>query len=198
MQDPSLSIARFARLLQWRGSIALGCGIAALLWPDGLLLRAMLLTGVVLAGSGSYEMIFALRNRHLNRGWPLALADGAACFGMAMLAATLTAIPFHATMFVASLWLFACSALAFLLALAIWPMRRTRAAMLTWAVAQLALAGFAAFDRTADLFTLLYVGAAYTIGFGVFQVAVAGWMRSVVVPQFQYTRQHDWLAPHAG
>ncbi len=155
MQDPSLSIGRFARVMQWRGWIAFGCGLAALAWPDGLLLRAMLLTGLVLAASASYEMVLALRNRRLNRGWPLALADGVACAGMAVLAATLTAIPFHATLFLASLWLFACGVLALLLALAIWPMRRTRLAMVAWSAAQIVLAAFAAFDRNVDLITLL-------------------------------------------
>lgn len=198
MQDPSLNIRRFARVLRWRGWIAFGCGAAALAWPDALLLRAMLLTGIVLAASGAYEMAFALRNRHENRGWPLVLTDGGACFGMAVLAATLTAIPFHATMLVASLWLFACGILALLLALAIWPMRRTRVAMLSWALVQIALAGVGAFDRKADLFTLLYVGAGYTLGFGIFQVAAARWMQRVALPQFEPTRQHEWLATHAG
>jgi uncharacterized membrane protein HdeD (DUF308 family) len=198
MQDPSRAVERFASVLQVRGVIALVCGIAAVAWPDGLLLRAMLLTGLVLAASGAYEMAFALRNRHLNRGWPLALADGAACFGMAVISATLTAIPFHLTMMIASLWLSACGVVAILLALAVWPMRRTRLAMLAWAGAQLALAGFAAFDHKADLFTLLYVGAGYTIGFGVFQIAAARWMREVAVPQFEPTRQQQWLHPHGG
>jgi uncharacterized membrane protein HdeD (DUF308 family) len=198
VQDPSRAIERFASVLKWRGAIALGCGIAALAFPDALLLRAMLLTGIVLAASGAYEMVFAFRNRHLNRGWPLVLADGAACFGMAVISATLTAIPFHATLSVASLWLLACGTLAFVLALALWPMRRTRIAMLAWAAAQVALAAFAAFDSAADLVTLLYVGAGYTIGFGIFQVAAAQWMRQVAVPQFEPTRQHRWLAPRAG
>jgi len=198
MQDPSRAIERFATVLEVRGAIALGCGIAALVWPDGLLLLALLLTGVVLTSSGLYEMAFALRNRRRNRGWPLALADGAACFGMAVISGTLTAIPFHLTMLIASLWLTACAMLAVLLALAIWPMQRTRAALLAWAVVQFALAGFAAVDSDADLFTLLYVGAAYTVGFGIFQLIAARWMRRVAAPQFAPTQQEHWLATQGG
>lgn len=197
MLDASRSIGRFATVLQARGAIALACGVAALAWPDGLLLRAMLITAIVLAVSGLYEMGFAYHNRHLNRGWPLALSDGAACFGMALISATLTAISFHATMLLAAGWLFTCGVLAFLLAMAIWPMRRTRLAMLAWSGAQLALAAFALFDSSADLITLLYVGAAYTIGFGIFQIAAALWMRRVALPQFEPTQQHRWLAAHA-
>jgi uncharacterized membrane protein HdeD (DUF308 family) len=197
MQDPSGPVRRFATVLQGRGAIALACGVAALAWPDGILLRAMLATALVLAASGVYEMGFAWHNRHRNRGWPLALADGAACFGMAVISVTLTAVPFHVTMLLAAAWLFACGVLALLLALAIWPMRRSRLAMLAWSGVQLALAAFALFDENADLVTLLYVGAAYTIGFGLFQIIAAKWMRRVAMPQFELTQQHRWLAPDA-
>lgn len=197
MQDPSRPVRRFAAVLQGRGAIALVCGAAALAWPDVVLLRAMLVTALVLAASGAYEIGFAARNRRLNRGWPLALADGAACFGMAVISATLTVVSFHATMLLAAAWLLACGVLAALLALAFWPMTRTRLAMLAWAGTQVALAAFAVFDRNADLFTLLYVGAAYTVGFGVFQIAAAQWMRQVALPQFEPTQQHRWLATNA-
>jgi hypothetical protein len=100
-------------------------------------------------------------------------------------------------MLLAGAWLFACGVLAVLLALAIWPMRRTRLAMLGWSGAQLVLAAFALFDRNADLLTLLYVGAAYTIGFGLFQIIAAQWMRRVAMPQFEPTEQHRWLATDA-
>lgn len=197
LQDPSRPVRRFAAVLRGRGAIALACGVAALAWPDELLLRAMLATAVLLAVSGAYEMGFAVRNRHSNRGWPLALADGAACFGMAVISVTVTAIPFHATMLLAGWWLFACGVLALVLALAIWPMRRSRLAMLAWAGAQLALAAVALVDESADIVTLLYVGAAYTIGFGLFQLVAAQWMRRVALPQYEPTQQHRWLASHA-
>jgi len=194
MQDRSRPVARFASVLSARGWIALGCGVAALAWPDAALLRAMILTGTVLAASAVYEMAFAVRNRHLNRGWPLALADGTACLGWAALTATLTVISYHATLLLASVWLFFCGVLAFLLALALWPMRRTRLAMLAWSIVQLSLAAFAAFDAQAGLFTLLYVGAGYAIAFGVFQIAAARWMRNVAIPLFEPTLPQHWLA----
>lgn len=193
MEDHSRPVARFANVLRARGWLALTCGVAALAWPDTALLRAMALTGIVLAASGVYEMVFAVRNRQLNRGWPLALADGAACLGLAILTATLTVISYHATLLLTSLWLLACGVLAFLLALALWPMRRTRLAMLGWSIVQLALAAFAAFDPEAGLFTLLYVGAGYAIVFGVFQIAAARWMRHVAIPRFEPTLQRHWL-----
>ena len=123
-----------------------------------------------------------------------ALADGAACLGWAALTATLTVISYHATLLLASVWLFFCGVLAFLLALALWPMRRTRLAMLAWSIVQLSLAAFAAFDSEAGLFTLLYVGAGYAIAFGVFQIAAARWMRNVAMPLFEPTLPQHWLA----
>lgn len=194
MQDLSRPVARFANVLAARGWLALTCGVLALAWPDAVLLRAMMLTGVVLAASGVYEMVFAVRHRRLNRGWPLALADGAACLALAALTATLTVISYHATLLLASFLLFVCGVLAVVLALALWPMRRTRLAMLGWAIMQLLLAAFAAFDSEAGLFTLLYVGAGYAIALGVFQIAAARWMRRVAIPRFEPTLPHRWLA----
>jgi len=197
MEDLSRPVRRFAAVLWGRGVIALACGVAALAWPDAALLRAMLLTAIVLAASGVYELGFAWHNRHRHRGWPLALADGAACLGMAAISGTLTAVPFHLTMLLAAGWLLACGVLAALLALAIWPMRRSRLAMLAWAAAQLALAAVAMFDQSADLIVLLYVGATYTVAFGVFQVVAAQWMRCVALPQYEPTQQRRWLATDA-
>ena len=197
MRDLSRPVTRFASVLEARGGIAIGAGAVALAWPDEVLLPAMLLTGLVLAASAIYEVTFAVRHRAENRGWPLALADGLACLGLATLIASLTAIPFHATLVLAAVWFLVGGGLAFALALAVWPMRRTRAALLAWSATQLTLAAFAAIDREADLVLLLFVGAGYTIAFGIFQVVAAVWMRRVAAPQFAPTQQERWIAPHA-
>ena len=191
MTDRSLVVRRFAKMMLGRGSLASVAGILALARAEAFLLVAMLLTGVVLAASGAYEIALAVRHRRENRGWPLALGDGAACVGMGLLTLTITVVPLRTTVVLCALWLAACGAAALLLALAVWPMRRTRLAMLTWAVVQLALS-WVAFAREPGLVTLLYVGAGYAIGFGIFQVVASLWMLRVAAPRFEPTVQEGW------
>lgn len=192
MKDRSLTVRRFAKMMLGRGCIAVMAGILALVRAEEFLLLAMLLTGIVLAGTGGYEVFLAVRHRDENRGWPLALGDGTACVGMALLTLTITAVPLHTTLVLGALWLAVCGTAALLLALAVWPMRRTRLAMLAWAIVQLALA-WVALAREPGLITLLYVGAVYAIGFGVFQVVSSLWMMRVAAPRFEPTVQESWV-----
>jgi uncharacterized membrane protein HdeD (DUF308 family) len=191
MTDRSLVVRRFAKLMLGRGGLASVAGILALARAEAFLLVAMLLTGVVLVASGAYEVALAVRRRRENRGWPLALGDGAACVGMGLLTLTTTVVPLRTTVVVSALWLAACGTAALLLAFAVWPMRRTRLAMLSWAVVQVALS-CVAFDREPGLVTLLYVGAGYAIAFGIFQVVASIWMLRVAVPRFEPTVQESW------
>jgi len=174
-----------------RGCVATIAGVLAVLRPESFLLGAMLVTGFVLGISGLFEIALATRHRAENRGWPLALGDGAACVGMAMLTLTITVVPLHATLVLSALWLSICGTAALLIALAVWPMRRTRLAMLAWAIVQLALSWIALVGEP-GLVTLLYVGAAYAIGFGTFQIVSSVWMLRVAAPRFEPTVQESW------
>lgn len=191
MKNRSDVVRRFARMMLGRGAIALLAGLLALPRAEVFLLMAMLVTGIVLTLTGAYEVALALRHRAENRGWPLALGDGAACVGMALLTLTITLVPLRATLVLAALWLAVCGTAALLLSLALWPMRRTRLAMLAWALVQLALAWVALVGEP-DLVTLLYVGAGYAIGFGTFQVVASVWMLRVAAPRFEPTIQESW------
>lgn len=197
MTDRSLVVRRFAMIMLGRGSLASVAGILALAHAEAFLLIAMLLTGVVLSASGAYEIALAVRHHRENRGWPLALGDGAACVGMGLLTLTISVVPLDTTLVLSALWLGACGTTALLLAFAVWPMRRTRLAMIAWAIVQLALS-WVAFARETGLVALLYVGAGYAIAFGVFQVASSLWMLRVAAPRFEPTIQEGWEQAHRG
>lgn len=191
MKDRSIVVRHFARIMFAKGVIASICGVVALAQPESLLLVAALVTTIVLALTGAYELGLSVRNRDDNRGWPLAAADGAACVGMALITVSITAIPLHYTVLLGALGLALGGTAALLLALAVWPMRRTRLAMLSWSIVQLGLS-WAALIKEPELFTLLYAGAAYVIGFGVFQIVSSLWLLRVAVPQIGPTVQESW------
>jgi uncharacterized membrane protein HdeD (DUF308 family) len=189
-------LRKFSVTLAIKGALMLAAGTLALIFPAETLLGAMLSTAVLLAATGAYEMLLALRTRVVMPAWFLSLADGAASVGLAVLSVSITAISFRTTMLLVALWLLLYSALAIGLALALWPMRRTRLALLGWAVLDFGLGALAAFDGRATIFTLLYVGAAYAIAFGVFQLAAAWWLRRFALPRFAPTLQSTWKTPH--
>ncbi len=198
MAGISQEVTRFGSTVRVKGALMLACGVVALVWQDETLVAAMLITGLLLAASGLYEMGIAVASRGETRGWPLALADGLACVGLAALTASITLLPFRTTMVLTSLWLALYAALVGALAFALWPMPRTRAALLAWATLDLLLAGMALFFRDATIFTLLYVGAGYAIAFGLFQLAAGIWMRRVVLPYVTPTRQAGWKPARHG
>ena len=188
----SHDVTRFALTMLVRGCLMVLFGMTALIWPDETLLSAMQTTGLLLAITGVYQIALAVRARHKNRGWPIALADGTACVGLAMLTVTITVIPFRVTMTLAAIWLALYAVLTGAMAFAVWPMRKTRLMLLAWTAVDLLLAGIALSYSRATIFTLLYVGAGYAIAFGAFQLAAGLWLRRVAVPRFAPTIQTRW------
>ncbi len=79
------------------------------------------------------------------------------------------------------------------LALALWPMARTRVALLTWGAIDLLLSLMAASSRT-DIFTLLYAGAAYAVAFGAFQLSAGLWIWRTAAPEVAPTGPSRWRA----
>ena len=185
-------LTRFASTLTVKGCLMAALGGAALLRQDDMLLNAMMVTALLLAISGLYEMMLAVHSRSAVRGWFIALADGAASIGLALLTVTLTAIPFRQTMLLTSVWLLAYAVMTGALALALWPMPRTRLALLAWCAVDVLLAGMAISSARWTLYTLLYVGAGYAIAFGVFQLLAGVWLRRTAAPQFAPTMQASW------
>jgi len=81
------------------------------------------------------------------------------------------------------------------LALAVWPMPRTRNALLGWTLLNVVLAVAAVTMPSATIFTLLYVGAGYALAFGALQVASGMWIRRVALPRVGATVQSAWSMP---
>lgn len=190
----SREATRFSTSLLTRGSLMVFLGITAVSWPDRALVGAMFIAAGLLALFGLFEMIIAMRTRRTTPGWMVPMANGAACVGFALLTLVLPGLSFGLTLAFVALWLILYAALTGALALALWPMRRTRIALLAWTLLNVSLAFAAITAPHATIVTLLYVGAGYAIAFGALQVISGLWIRRVAVPYVAPSRTSSLLA----
>ena len=188
---------RFSTSLLTRGGLMVLLGSAAIGWPDDLIVGAMLAAAVLLAVLGAYEMILALRTRRATPGFLVPMANGAACIGFAILTLAFPGLSLQVTLIAVSIWLVLYATLTGALALALWPMVRTRRVLVSWTVLNIALALGAVTARQATIFTVLYVGAGYAVAFGVLQVAAGMWVRRIAVPFVAPPTQAGWRADRA-
>ena len=182
---------RFALVLAIKGAFMAALGLVALLWSTTTLVNAMMFASLLLAVAGLYEIVLGVQYRRHSRGWLVPVGDGLASLGLAALSVTLTAIPLSGTMVLSAIWLGGYGVALAALALAVWPMTRTRRVLLAVAAVDLLLAGMTASDAY-TIFTVLYAGAAYAILFGAFQVTAGWWIRTIAVPEVAPTRQSGW------
>ena len=186
--------SRFSATLVARGILLVFLGITAISWPDRLLVGAMMTAAVLLLLFGLAEMTIALRARKTTRGWILPMSNGAACVGFALLTFAFPGFSLGLTLALVAVWLMLYAALTFALALALWPMRRTRLVLLAWTLLNVSLAGAAVFAPGTTIFTLLYVGAGYAVAFGALQVGSGMWMRRIAVPHVVAPDPKVWFA----
>jgi uncharacterized membrane protein HdeD (DUF308 family) len=125
--------------------------------------------------------------------WRLLLVHGVALVGFALLTFACFQVPFRTGMLLIALWLTLYCMLTGGLALALWPMRRTRWALLAWTGVNLIVAAVAVAYAGATVFALLLFGAVYATMFGAFQIASGVWVRRIVLPHVAPTTQSGWL-----
>jgi uncharacterized membrane protein HdeD (DUF308 family) len=191
----SRETSRFATSLIVRGTLLAFLGIAAIGWPDDALVVAMVVAAVLLGVLGAYEMLIAVRTRATTPGWMVPMASGAACVSFAILTLVFPGLALGVTLLLVAVWLVLYASLTGALALAVWPMPRTRNALLGWTLLNVALAVAAVSMPRATIFTLLYVGAGYALAFGALQVASGVWIRRVALPRVGATVQSTWPTP---
>lgn len=191
----SRETSRFATSLIVRGTLLAFLGIAAIGWPDDVLVIAMLVAAALLGVLGAYEMLLAVRTRSATPGWMVPMASGSACVSFAILTLVLPGLALDVTLLLVAVWLLLYASLTGALALAVWPMPRTRNALLGWTLLNVVLAVAAVTMPSATIFTLLYVGAGYALAFGALQVASGMWIRRVALPRVGATVQSAWSMP---
>lgn len=182
---------RFAATLAVKGTAFTMLGVAALVWSDATVMYAVLLASFIMMACGAYDIILGAQVHRQFRGWPILVFEGAASLGMAALGLGFTAAAGHTTLVLAALWLSAYGAMAGTLALAVWPMSRTRVPLIAWSAFNLLLSGMA-LSSGAGISTPWYAGATYALAFGAFQLSAAFWVRKFATPEVAPTCQSQW------
>ncbi len=185
-------VSHFSTSLIARGALMVFLGVAAIGWPDDVLVFAMLIAAALLAMLGAYEMFVALKTRRDSPGWMVPMANGAACIAFAILTLVFPGLTLELTLILVAVWLGFYALLTGGLALALWPMPRTRNTLLAWTALNIVLAVLAVTVPRATIFTLLYVGAGYAVAFGALQVASGVWIRRIALPRAEPTIQTTW------
>jgi len=195
MNALSRETSGFATSLIARGTLLVFLAIAAIGWPDDALVIAMVVAAVTFSTLGLYEIYIAIRTRSATPGWMVPMASGAACVSFGILTLVFPGMALDVTLLLVAVWLILYAALTGALALAVWPMPRTRNALLGWTLLNVMLAVAAVTMPSATIFTLLYVGAGYALAFGALQVASGLWIRRIALPRVGATVQSTWRVP---
>ncbi len=175
-------MSRFSASLLTSGALLVSPGAVAIAWPAGALVAAMLTAGALLAVFGAYDVGMAIHTRHETRAWRVPLAHGLACIAFACLTFVFPNISLRVTMLLLATWLVTSATLTVMLAVTVWPLSRTRFALLGWSGVQLLLAILAIVVPNLTITFLLYAGAAYAVAFGATQIGAGLWLRRFTIP----------------
>jgi len=153
-----------------RGALMLILGVAALIWPEEVLIAAMMSVGVTASLLGLYELRVASHIILAPSGRRLALVHGATAtiFGVLTVIGPRLALRLALGLIAGWLMMYATWVLAVVLLLQ--PRSAARHGLLLWATFDVAIAAICLFYRQATIFTLLYFGAAYAALFGAWQI----------------------------
>jgi len=170
-------LGRLSQTLVWRGLAMLAFGLAAVVWPEQILILAMLAVGIVATVFGLYEIsiAFAIR-RHAPRWW-LVLGHGVASLAFGGLSVGAPGVSLRVALIVIATWFVVYAGISYGAAVALWPIRGVRLALITWALFDVALAILAVAYPAATIFALLFFGAVYAAVFGAWQFAAGLWLR---------------------
>jgi uncharacterized membrane protein HdeD (DUF308 family) len=172
-------------------------GLGALIWPEDVLIAAMLSVGVIATLFGLYEMTIAISIRRHTPGWTLVLIHGASAFLFGLLTAGATAPPLHIALAVIAGWMLFYAALAVTIAILVWQVRAVRWLLVAWAGLDIVVALVAVIYPEATIFALLYFGAAYAAMFGAWQIGVGLWLRRALKHPDDYAKQQAYAASHS-
>lgn len=178
-----------------RGAVLALLGIAAINWPEVALPASMAAAGAFVALSGLFDIYVGGATRAEFRGWPVLAGHGAACVVFGVLTISLPHLPLGTAMALVALWLVLYGMMTAALALALWPMPRTRWALLGVTVVAVPAGLVATTLGDMPEFVPLYLGACFAAFLGVMHLAAGMWLRRVALPRFAPTTQSRWAPP---
>lgn len=170
-------LGHLANTLIWRGAGLLALGLAAAVWPEQILIAAMLAVGIIVTVFGLYEISIAFSIRRRTGRWWLVLLHGVASIAFGGLSVGAPGVSLRVALFVIAAWFLLYAGVAFGTAVLVWPTRTIRWALLIWAFFDVGLAILAVAYPAATIFALLFFGAVYAALFGGWQVVAGLWIR---------------------
>ena len=183
----SMTQSEFRRIwhtLATRGAAMLLLGLAAILWPEQLLVGGLIVVGVLATLSGIYELSIAAALRRHTVHWRVALLDGVASLLFGGLTMGVARLSHFAALAATTGWLILYAGFAWHTSTVVWPRRAARLSLLTFGAVNILLAILAAYPE-GTVFALLFFGAAYAAFYGAWQLAIGLWLR-------------HWLRGHTG
>jgi uncharacterized membrane protein HdeD (DUF308 family) len=166
-----LELRRLWQTLSWRGAAMLVMGLAAMVWPEPVLVPALIAVGLVATLLGLFELSIGLpmRSRTVRR---VVITHSVLVVLFGALTAGVSALPLGVAVFVAGLWLVVYAVLAWSTAVRVGPVGAIRRPLVLWGCVNVGLAIIAVGYREATILALLFFGAAYAALFGAWQLAV--------------------------
>ena len=188
----SMTQSEFRRIwhtLAARGAAMLILGLVAVIWPEPLLVGALIAVGVLAALSGIYELAIAAALRRHTIHWRVAMLDGVASLLFGALTMGVARLSHFAALAVTTGWLILYAGFAWRTSTVVWPRRVARVSLITFGGVNILLAILAAYPE-GTVFALLFFGAAYAAFYGAWQLAIGLWLR-------HWLRGHTGVLPHA-
>lgn len=166
-----------------RGSLMVALGVVAMLWPEPVLVDALLAVGLLASLLGIYE---ASIGATLPRGTPgrtVVTLHGLVTLAFGLMTVGAPPVSLALGLAVVTGWLLLYAGVAFGAAVISKLSWLVRAMLATCGFVNVVLALMVALYPDRTIFILLFFGAAYAALFGAWQVAVGLWLRR---------QTHDW------
>jgi uncharacterized membrane protein HdeD (DUF308 family) len=187
-------LQRLSETLVWRGLALLALGVGALLWPEPLMIAALLTAGLIAAMLGLYEMAIAAVLRRFTQYWYVVLVHGLTSLAFGLLTVGASALPLRVALVLIVAWLLVYVGVMWGAATMMWPMRTVPWALIAWGTADLLVSIAIAISPTVTIFGFLFLGALYAAVFGAWQLALGWWLGrhapAIIVDQVSATILH--------
>jgi uncharacterized membrane protein HdeD (DUF308 family) len=173
-------LGRLSSTLLWRGVAFTTLGAAALIWPEPILVGALLVVSLLATLLGLYEMTIAASIRRRTSRWWLVLTHGILSLGFGLLSVGAAALPLRYALAVVMAWLIAYAGVAMSAAVILRPRRRIRVALFAWGALNVALAFVVVMYPAVTIFSFLFFGAVYAALYGIWQIAAGVCLRRTI------------------
>jgi uncharacterized membrane protein HdeD (DUF308 family) len=177
MISMSKELGRLSSTVVWRGLAMLVLGLAAVVWPEDVLIPAMLGVATIALVSGLYEMSIAFAIRRFTPRWRLALGYGVLSVAFGGLSIGEPGVSLRVALMVIASWFVAYGLMTGGTAILLWRNRAVRWSLIGWATFDIALAILVLAYPASTIFSLLFFGAVYAALFGAWQLMEGIWIR---------------------